>query len=542
MEGAGAVSGFATDFCAIPMVGGCKPSKRPMDDRALLRSYAQHRDQAAFAELVRRHADLVYSAARRQVGDHPRAQEVTQSVFIALARKAGAVAEHPVLAAWLFQSTRLSSAKLRETERRRVFREDGAARERNGDGGVAAVAADGGNAASMSTGLGEWERIAPCLDEALARLRETDRAAVVSRFFQQRSYAEIAATLGMGESAARMRTERALEKLRTVLVRRGVRSTAEALGVALGAHGVAAAPACTGTSVLAAMAAGGAAKLGAGFTLLFMGKIKIAGAALAAAGLASLATYLSLRSQPPVSEPPPARIGVRVPAETSPPSIVDVRDDRVAGIERENADLRARLAEVAAELEKRTAELARANGRLATLRRPLDPGNTRLLSSTLKVATKPGEVIVTGGSRTADGKRMFAFVDPRAMPLANARGTQVEIGAKLVAVPEELAKELGLDNLITGAANTLQHGEVWTAEEVARVMDRFKKNALPGVDILSAPKVTLLAGNEGEIQVGQDNESGEFRGVRVGVLPEIQGADGTLSTDLRVELAEDLPE
>ena len=53
MEGAGAVSGFATDFCAIPMVGGCKPSKRPMDDRALLRSYAQHRDQAAFAELVK---------------------------------------------------------------------------------------------------------------------------------------------------------------------------------------------------------------------------------------------------------------------------------------------------------------------------------------------------------------------------------------------------------------------------------------------------------------------------------------------------------
>ena len=186
MEGAGAVSGFATDFCAILMVGGCKPSKHPMDDRALLRSYAQHRDQAAFAELVRRHADLVYSAARRQVGDHHRAQEVTQSVFIALARKAGAVAEHPVLAAWLFQSTRLSSAKLRETERRRVFREDGAARERNGDGGVAAVAADGGNAASMSTGLGEWERIAPCLDEALARLRETDRAAVVLRFFQQR--------------------------------------------------------------------------------------------------------------------------------------------------------------------------------------------------------------------------------------------------------------------------------------------------------------------------------------------------------------------
>ena len=499
-----------------------------MDDRTLLRSYAMNRDQAAFSELVRRHADLVYSAARRQVGDHHRAQEVTQSVFLALARKAGTLAEHPVLAAWLFQSTRLSSAKLRTADLRRVVREDCAVRDA---GAVAEIDESGG---------GEWERIAPCLDDALAGLREKDRAAVVLRFFQQRSFAEVGAALGMGENAARMRTERALEKLRAVLVRRGVRSTSEALGVALGAHGMMAAPAAVGPSVISFVAtAGGAAKLGAGLTLLFMGKIKIGAVAVAAAGLASFATYLCLRPQSPV--PPPVESDIRAPAEATLRAPMNTRDERAAGLERDNADLRARLAEAAAELDKRTAELKRAKEALAELRRPLDPGNTHLVSSNLKVSTKPGEIIVTGGSRAANGKRFFAFVDPRALPLANGKGTQVEVGGRFLAMPDEVAKELGLDGLLTGAANTLQHGEVWTADEVARVLERLRISA-PGVDILASPKITLLAGNAGEIQVGQENESGEFRGLRLGVIPQAPGADGALSTEVRLEMAEDLPE
>jgi RNA polymerase sigma factor (sigma-70 family) len=501
-----------------------------MDDRTLLRSYALNRDQAAFSELVRRHADLVYSAARRQVGDHHRAQEVTQSVFLALARKAGSLAEHPVLAAWLFQSTRLSSAKLREADVRRVVREDYAVRDA---GAVAEI--------DESAGGGEWERIAPCLDEALAGLREKDRAAVVLRFFQQRSFAEVGAALGMGENAARMRTERALEKLRAAMVRRGVRSTAEALGVALGVHGVMAAPAGTGISVIAAtVAAGGGATLGSGFALLFMGKIKIGAVAVAAAGLASLATYLSLRPQSPVPASGPSNI--RTPAEVVARPPVNARDHRAAGLERDNADLQARLAEAAAELEKRTTELEGANRKLAELRRPLAPGKTQLLSSALKASTRPGEVIVTGGSRLADGKRMFAFIDPRPMPLTNRKGTQVEVKAELIALPEEFVKELGLDHLLTGAANTLQHGEVWSADEVARVMERLEKNGSLGADILSAPKITLLAGGAGEVNVGEENENGEYRGVRVGVSSEVSAADGTLATEVRVELAEDRAE
>jgi hypothetical protein len=163
------------------------------------------------------------------------------------------------------------------------------------------------------------------------------------------------------------------------------------------------------------------------------------------------------------------------------------------------------------------------------------------VSSNLKVSTKPGEVIVTGGSLTADGRRFFAFVDPRARPLANARGTQVEVEGRFIALPDEVAKELGLERLLTGAANTLQHGEVWTAGEVARVMERLRKSTA-GVDILSSPKITVLSGNAAEIVVGQDNESGEFRGVRLGFTSQAPGADGALSAEVRLEMAEDFPE
>ena len=104
--------------------GGCYESNRMNDDCDLLRRYARQRDEAAFAELVRRHVDLVYSAALRQVnGDAHLAQDATQLVFRDLARKAGALVSHRVLAGWLFTSTRFAVAKLVRSEQRRRTRE-----------------------------------------------------------------------------------------------------------------------------------------------------------------------------------------------------------------------------------------------------------------------------------------------------------------------------------------------------------------------------------------------------------------------------------
>jgi RNA polymerase sigma factor (sigma-70 family) len=217
------------------------------DDAELLRSYAADRSEPAFAELVGRHVDLVYSAALRQMGgDHHRAQEVTQMVFIDLARKAAALHRHPVLAAWLHRSTYYGAAALRRREGRRQKYERAAVSE-------AVASADEGEAIA-------WEGVRPVLDDALNELCERDREAILLRFFSNRPFAEVGRQMSMTENAARMRVERALGKLHALLARRGITSSSAALAAMLAGHGVAAAPLGVATATTGgALAVAGAA-------------------------------------------------------------------------------------------------------------------------------------------------------------------------------------------------------------------------------------------------------------------------------------------
>lgn len=249
------------------------------DDAELLRSYAETQVETDFAELVRRHVNLVYSAALRQVGgDAHLAQDVTQTVFTDLARKAGEVARYRVLAGWLFTSTRFAAAKAVRGERRRRAREQEAQLMQE-------IFADD-PAARL-----DWARVRPVLDEALGELGATDREAILLRFFEGRDYAAVGVRTGLSEGAARMRVERALDKLRTVLSRRGVSSTSAALATVLASQAVIAAPAGLATAVTAAAVTGGAAAAGAGagagawITFMSMNKLQMGFAgALAIAG------------------------------------------------------------------------------------------------------------------------------------------------------------------------------------------------------------------------------------------------------------------
>lgn len=200
-----------------------------MDNAELLRRYLEDHSQEAFTALVRGNLDLVYSAALRQVGGDPhRAQEVAQQVFTDLARKAPALAGHTALTGWLYTSTHFAAAKLRRTEKRRQARESEAVIMDE----LLASAESGEN----------WGQLRPVLDEVMHELNSRDRDAILLRFFEQRSFAEVGRQLGLGENAARMCVERALDKLGGLLAKRGVNSTASALAILLTSQTVVAAP------------------------------------------------------------------------------------------------------------------------------------------------------------------------------------------------------------------------------------------------------------------------------------------------------------
>ena len=193
-----------------------------MDDRQLLARYVKEVSEEAFAELTRRHLGLVYSAALRQVRDAQMAQDVTQVVFANLARQARSIPEGTVLAGWLHRDTRFTALDFIRAEARRLRREQQSA-EMN---------------ATNADPLPGWEEIRPMLDEALTKLAPADRDALLLRYFEQRDFAEVGAALGASAEAARKRVDRALERLREYMVKRGITTTASALGGALTAHAI----------------------------------------------------------------------------------------------------------------------------------------------------------------------------------------------------------------------------------------------------------------------------------------------------------------
>ena len=211
-------------------------------DLELLARYARQEAEDAFAEIVRRHVDLVYSAALRQVGSPQLAEEVAQSAFLKLARQAREFPPGTVIPAWLYQVTRLEAIDVVRQEARRHLREQ-IATEMNA---IDATAAD-------------WEQIEPLLDEAMQALDETDRTAILLRFFGNKSLREVGQTLGTSDDAAQKRVGRALERLREFLAGRGVSVGAGGLGLILSVNAVQAAPASLAATISSAALVGCAA-------------------------------------------------------------------------------------------------------------------------------------------------------------------------------------------------------------------------------------------------------------------------------------------
>lgn len=251
-------------------------------DQQLIEQFVRERSEFAFAELVRRHIDLVYAVARRMVnGDTHLAEDVTQSVFIDLARKAGNLPAGVLLPGWLHRHTCFTASNVIRKERRLKTREQTAMELQ----------------ALEDSSEPPWAQVAPLVDDGLNQLNTEDRHALVLRFLKQQDLRSVGAALGVSEDTAQKRVSRALDKLRGLLASRGMALSVATLASLLAAQASTAAPAGLANGVITASLTA-AAKSGAAATFLkFMASTKLQTSAAIALMVASVAMPLALRQK-----------------------------------------------------------------------------------------------------------------------------------------------------------------------------------------------------------------------------------------------------
>ncbi len=286
-------------------------------DQQLLRAYATRRSETAFTELVRRHVDLVYSAALRMLCDAHLAQDVTQTTFVALAQNTNQLTDRAVLSSWLHRTAQNLASKTVRTEVRRRAREQEAAAMNE----LLSAAPDA-----------SWDEIAPHLDAALGELSEPDRDALLLRYFEKKSATEMAAQLGVSAEAAQKRVTRAVERLRESFVKRGITAGASGLAVLISANAVQAAPAGLALTICTAAALTGTtlattatvtATKAIAMTALQKTLVTATIVALAGAGIyASFKGRQTIHPGEPIQTQQPQQAAVESKPDTSTPAVI----------------------------------------------------------------------------------------------------------------------------------------------------------------------------------------------------------------------------
>jgi len=211
-----------------------------LDDRELLRRYLDQDSEEAFTALVNRHVHMIYSVALRHCSSLDAAQEITQAVFVILARKARTLTPRVVIAGWLYNTARLTAITFNRANLRRARREE-----------QSLMPTD----ANAQDEPQLWTDIAPMLDAAMAALNRTDRETVILSYFENKSIKQVGDALGASQEAAKKRLSRALEKLRLYFAKRGIDSTTAFIAGAIASNSVQTAPMAVvqlvGTSALA---------------------------------------------------------------------------------------------------------------------------------------------------------------------------------------------------------------------------------------------------------------------------------------------------
>jgi RNA polymerase sigma factor (sigma-70 family) len=281
-----------------------KPALTMTSDCELLRQYIEQRDEGAFTEVVRHHADLVYSAAWRVTGNAQLAQDVTQAVFSKPAQQAKALTGPQPLVGWLHTTTRHMAINAMRGEARRRVREQEALAMQN----------------ESSTPAVSWEQLRPILDEAAGQLRDGERQVVLLRFFEGLSHQEVGTALGLTENAAQKRVDRALEKLRVIFVKRGITVSSALLASAMRANSVQAAPVGLVRNVATtALAGAGSAAADSIFLLSLLYMSTKTKAALLVVVVLAIVTTLAIKLQSAGESPVPTRASPSPAGKTQAP-------------------------------------------------------------------------------------------------------------------------------------------------------------------------------------------------------------------------------
>jgi len=244
--------------------------------------------------------------------------------------------------------------------------------------------------------------------------------------------------------------------------------------------------------------------------------------AVVGATVASFVTY-QIVARPPVEMPVSAPVTIRLVEPPSDVVTTPAAPDRTAEerdrLALENVELKAQLEVARARLVERDASLMHTYEQLEDLRRPMI---IDMLSSTLRAELNSGEVVVTGGYRLPDGRRLYAFAKPSLQEVNGAEVVTIE--GRYITLTDEVGKAVGLDNLATNAANTLQHGEVWVPGEDDAVLAQLK--GTPGTEVLDYRSLSVEPGRSGIISIGN---------IQLKVTPTLTKKDGGLGLELRLE-------
>lgn len=487
------------------------------DDTPLLREFVTDGSDAAFAELVRRHINLVYGVTLRRLnGDTAQAADVTQQVFIDLARKAAALPPDVILGGWLHRHASFTASKSVRSEVRRKQREQESV------------------AMHENTGENLLHQLGPELDEALDELAADERDVLVLRFFERRNLRSVGEALGLSDDAAQKRVARALERLRIVFARRGHAVPALALATVLTQAGAIAAPAALASAAInaallttgtgAATAAAHAAITGKTLLPLFiMNKTKIAIATIMGACFITATLY----QQHQIKQLTAAN--QRLADE-----MTSMREEQDA-LSAANQEFQASAARAQADRK----ELLRLRGIIASAAKPAGKNPTARPPATaasdhnsstnttytgsVRASVPAGHTLVMGGWPTTPGKRTLALITSTPSPVTGGGKETVTLESTYIEVPESIVAEPGWEQF---QAMSKDASGLYGPEQVAAFLAALEK--VDGAEITSNPRVITGSGSPASIQIGgQDGPrtTAEF-------LP-ITSADGQ-SVDLSV--------